>query len=71
MYQIETFTICNGWVNTWQDQDGTPVVFTTQSAAMAELNEFLEDINDAFECGHLDAPYDACEYRVSKLGAQS
>jgi hypothetical protein len=42
-----------------------------KSRPLAELNEFLEDMNDAFECGHLDAPYDAREYRVSKLGAQS
>jgi hypothetical protein len=71
MYQIETLTLCGGWVNTWQDDDGTPIVFTTEVAALAELNEFLKDTEDAFSCGHLDSPYDACEYRVSKLGAQS
>jgi hypothetical protein len=71
MYQIETFTICDGWVNMWQDDDGTPVVFTTEVAALAELNEFLEDTKDAFDCGHLDSPYDSSDYRIAKLGAQS
>ena len=67
MYQIETFTLCDGWLNTWQDQDGTPVVFTTELAAVDELNEFLEDTKDAFECGHLDSPYQAADYRIKKL----
>ena len=69
MYQIETFTLCDGWVNTWQDDNGTPVLFTTQSAAAAELKEFLEDTKDAFKCGHLDSPYDSSDYRIAKLGA--
>ena len=71
MYQIETFTLCDGWVNTWQDDNGTPIVFTTEVAALAELNEFLHDVESAYINGDIATPYDACEYRVSKLGAQS
>lgn len=69
MYQIETFTLCDGWVNMWQDDDGTPVVFTTEGAALAELNEFLHDVESAYINGDIHTPYDSTDYRVTKLGA--
>lgn len=67
MYQIETFTLCNGWTNTWHEDDKT-LVFKTEYAAIGELNDFLKDAEDAYLNGDLDSPYNACEYRVTKIG---
>lgn len=50
MYEIQTYTICDGWVNTWHDtQDGnyTPTVFKSFGEALEALDEHLEDLESA------------------------
>ena len=43
MYQIQTNTICDGWVNTWHTDD-TPTVFKSFGEALDELDEHLADL---------------------------
>jgi hypothetical protein len=67
MYIVETFTICDGWVNTWtEDYEGEGGVscevateFFTPEDAFRALAEFFEDLNIA----DLDG-YDPEHYRV-------
>lgn len=63
-YQIETYTLCQGWVNIWTDSlDDTLVTFATYAAALAELNDHLAGLAHAVKAGHLD-DYNPEDYRI-------
>jgi hypothetical protein len=64
-YQIETYTLCCGWVNIWADDD-VPVIFDTYAAALAELAEYLAELAHAVKIGHLD-DYNPDDYRVMEV----
>jgi hypothetical protein len=64
-YQIETYTLCGGWVNIWSDDD-VPVIFDTYAAALAELADFLAELAHAVQVGHLD-DYNPDDYRIVEM----
>jgi hypothetical protein len=64
-YQIETYTLCCGWVNIWSDDD-VLVTFDTYAAASADLAEYLADLAHAVKVGHLD-DYNPDDYRIVKV----
>ncbi len=64
-YQIETYTLCQGWINIWSDDD-VPVIFDTYTAASAELAEYLAELAHAVKVGHLD-DYNPDDYRIMEL----
>ena len=64
-YQIETYTLCQGWINIWADDDA-PVIFGTYAAALAELADFLAELAHAVKVGHLD-DYNPEDYRVVEV----
>ena len=35
-YEVQTYTLCDGFINTWSDDDEGPVQFDTQAQAQAE-----------------------------------
>lgn len=51
-YEVETTTICQGWINCWMIDD-EPQTFTTLHAALAELAEHCRDIDQAIHNGEL------------------
>ena len=59
-YIIETFTMIDGWVNTWQ-QDDSPAIFTTQDEAMRALAEFNADFIGS------EDEYPLEDYRIRKV----
>ncbi len=69
-YEVQTYTICEGWVNTWTiiegDNDPVPHHFATRQEAQAELDELLNDIQQEISCGDRapDRGYDAEEFRI-------
>ena len=64
-YQIETYTLCGGWVNIWSDDD-VPEIFDTYAAALAELADFLAELAHAVQVGHLD-DYNPEDYRIVEV----
>jgi hypothetical protein len=64
-YQIETYTLCQGWINIWTDDD-VPVIFDTYAAASADLAEYLAELAHAVKVGHLD-DYNPEDYRIVEL----
>lgn len=64
-YQIETYTLCQGWINIWADDDA-PVIFDTYAAASADLAEYLADLAHAVKVGHMD-DYNPEDYRIVEL----
>lgn len=75
-YEIQQFTICDGWVNTWtvhhEDGSSTPETFPTEEEALAALAEFLAEIEEEIAAGQRDKDegYTSDEFRIAKAGAQ-
>lgn len=66
-YEVQTWTLIDGWVNCWHDEDDKPWTFKTRAAAKAELRLFLDDVVDAVRRGDMTDEYDPSEYRVRKV----
>lgn len=63
-FEVETHTVCEGWVNCWSvsDENGSaPQTFATKEEAEKELADFL---NDA-----ADMDYDRADYRIVRVTA--
>lgn len=69
-YEIQHYTLCDGWVNTWTvheaDGSSTPETFPSIEAAEAALSDFLSDIAAEIEAGARvpDEGYFADEFRI-------
>lgn len=70
-YEIQHFTLCDGWVNTWLswDDEGNVVAETFDSYADASmaLDEFLSDEEYEYEQGNIQSPYDKDEFRIVEI----
>ena len=70
MYEIQTYTLVGGWINTssTEDKNGNviPLVFRTYDEAQAELDDYLGEVQDQIDSGERDPNhgYDANEFRV-------
>jgi hypothetical protein len=63
-YEVQTYTLCGGWVNIWTDSlDDTLVTFATREEAQAELDDFLGELAYAVKVGHLD-DFNPDDYRI-------
>lgn len=69
-YEIQTFMLCGGWVNTWhiieQDNTETPETFATEADAQQALDEFLREIQEEIYDGHRspDESYSLDDFRI-------
>jgi hypothetical protein len=70
-FEIQHFTLCNGWVNTWtiENEDGTTQLeyFDSIIDAQESLNEFLEDEYKAYVMGITDSPFTEKEFRIVEI----
>jgi len=73
-YELQTWTLCDGWVNTWSVSDEAreaPETFATREDAQAALDEFLRDIQDEIDAGQREADegYDLADFRIEEVAA--
>ena len=70
-FEIQTYTLCEGWVNTWtiENEDGSSEkeYFNTSLEALECLKEFFEDVLQDFNEGNLDSIYDKEDYRIVEV----
>jgi len=65
-YIIETYTLCDGWINTWSDDDG-PTVFNSKQDAEAELAYFLQDEKQEYKNGNIAGLSDPDDFRIMEV----
>ena len=65
-YAIETHTFCDGWINTWTDNDEKPVVFDTLQEAQDELSTYLCGLFIDVNLGNIE-DYSAEDFRISEV----
>jgi hypothetical protein len=70
-FEIQTYTLCDGWVNTWtiENEEGISIkeYFNTSLEALECLNEFFDDVLQDFNEGNLDSLYDRDDYRIVEV----
>ena len=64
-FEIQTQFIY-GWENVWQCE-GELEYFDTYQQARKALDEFLNDMDEAFYGGEINEPYDGADYRIRKV----
>tara|TARA_R110000772_G_scaffold36387_4_gene87075 strand:+ start:1021 stop:1233 length:213 start_codon:yes stop_codon:yes gene_type:complete len=66
MYEVQTKTFLDGWVNCWNLND-KPHFFDTRKEAQEELDDFLQTVKVAVEMGAMMENYERDDYRIIKL----
>ena len=62
-WELQTYTLCDGWINVSTDENGQPVQFETKSEADVELQALVHDMRDAVDAGDLE-DFDEADWRV-------
>lgn len=70
-YEIQHFTLCDGWVNCWsiEDDNGNyvPEYFETLEQAQVALQDHLEDTRMEFLEGNLETEDDPEDFRIVEI----
>ena len=67
MYEIQTYTLCEGWKNLWTCE-GVPVTFKTFGDALDCLDSFLDEYLEDFYNGFVSDVPDRETYRIKFVG---
>ena len=74
-YQVEQHTVCDGWTNTWteEDEDGVtmPQTFASRVEAHAAIQEFLLDVREANASRYIAEIYRRGDFRVRVVHLQA
>ena len=62
-FEVQTYTLCDGWINCWTIEDDKPEYFDTEQEAEDAICEFFADLGRA---GMAQA-YDKEDYRVREM----
>jgi hypothetical protein len=54
LYEVQTYTLCDGYINTWLDSNDKPIRYRTQREALRDLRNYITDCEAAVEDGALD-----------------
>lgn len=66
-YQILTYTLCEGWVNIWTDNE-VLITFDSLDQAQKELQDFLSEMAESVQLGYLD-DFNPEDYKIEKVQA--
>jgi hypothetical protein len=71
IYEIQHYTLCDGWVNTWSIEEpngeSKPQVFNTFEDAVSALDEFLDDELYEYQQGNIDSMYERDEFQIVEV----
>ena len=66
-YCVQTYTLCDGWINAWCDDNGKPITYASEETALRELDEFIEDQWLSVDVGDMIELYSRDDYRVVEV----
>lgn len=70
-YEVQEYTICDGWVNTWHewddDDEEIPMTFDSVKEAIEELDNHLYDMQKAYNMGDISSPDDRANFRIVEI----
>jgi len=65
-YEVQHYTLCDGWINTWHVDDELEY-FDSFEDALNCLDEFLADEQMEYEAGNIESPYERDEFRIVEV----
>ena len=65
-WEVQTNTMCDGWVNTWHDGEEL-LTFGSEAEAQADLDEFLHEMAEAASRGDVEDEYSREDYRIVRV----
>jgi len=65
-WEVQHYTLCDGWINTELGEDNQPVRYATEAEAMLELQDLMCELKDAADRGDME-PYGEEEWRVQQV----
>jgi len=73
-YEVQTDTLCDGWVNCWTvtDENGErPDTYDTEAEAQAEIDELIDEADEQIKTGERDEDAGYCqdEFRIVEVPA--
>lgn len=54
MFEVQTYTLSNGYVNTWLDGNDQPIRYQTHKQALRDLRDYFADCQAAIDDKFLD-----------------
>jgi hypothetical protein len=70
-YEVQQYTFCQGWINTWTTLDEAmperPTTFETATCAALSLAEYLADELREFQAGNIASPSDPSDFRIVEV----
>jgi len=70
VYEVQTQTFANGWVNTWMYEDANsnmrPETFATEEAAQAALDDYLQELAEDVALGNI-TDYEREDFRIQPV----
>lgn len=71
-WEVQTYTLCQGWTNTWLIDD-QPEIFNSREDAEDALAEFLADIEEETACHwrEPDEGYDPEDFRIAPVSSSA
>jgi hypothetical protein len=71
MFEVQHYTLCNGWINCWTEtnEEGveTPSIYTTYTEALEALTDFFAQEHEAFVEGNIESMYDINDFRIMEF----
>ena len=53
MFEVQTYTLCDGYVNTWLDGNDNPIQYSTRKQALSDLRDYFADCQGAVDDGEI------------------
>ena len=70
-FEVQEFTLCDGWINTWTtyDDDGNevPSQFDSEEGAQASLDDFFKQCRRAVKNREMEDVPDAEDFRIVEI----
>ena len=66
-FEVQEYTLCDGWVNTWTFDDGKPSYYQTRKDAELALSWFLQDCQEEVEAGNMADVPDGDTFRIVEV----
>lgn len=66
-YEIQEWTMMQGWTNCLSNDDELPLLFRTRSMAEDELEWHIRELQTAWECGEIENEPDRADYRIVEV----
>jgi hypothetical protein len=71
-FEVQTHTICDGWVNTWTTTDDSgqelPEYFDSFEDAHNEIEDFIISTEEAYLFGYMEDRYFHDDFKIVEVG---